>query len=422
MSMHDHTPATHDQHASTGAHSPDVLDAHALEHVEEHLVADRVTLSRRRALGVFGVASAGLLAATTLRGPFGTADADAASTACATLTPAKEQGPYFVEEKLNRSNITTDTKTGAAQAGMPLTFTCTLLNENDGCAPLAGATVDIWHANPAGTYSDESSENTAGTNWLRGYQVSDANGKVTFTTIYPGWYAGLAVHIHARIRLFDSSGNTTYDSLTRLYFDPTLTNTVYTTSPYASRGTPTTTNSTDRTYGSDGAACLMPCTGSNSTGYTGTFTFGLQTSAVATSTTTTSGAASSTSTGSTSTGTTTGTTTSGSTSTTTSTSSTDTSVTVSLPYVAWHRTATGRRQLRIKVRTKETTKVVARIRRGSKTVKRSSATSVPKGTHGYTLSLPSTTATGRATLEITVKDAAGNTKSLTKIIHVPAKA
>ena len=68
------------------------------------------------------------------------------------------------------------------------------------CAPVAGAVVDIWHANAAGKYSDVGSEGTSGKKYLRGLQVSDANGQVKFTTIFPGWYQGRAVHIHFKVR------------------------------------------------------------------------------------------------------------------------------------------------------------------------------------------------------------------------------
>lgn len=381
------------------------LAAHRLAHVEEHLAEDRETLTRRRAMGIFGVATAGLVAAVATRGA---TSANAATAACTTLTPAKEEGPYFVEEKLNRSDITTDTKTGAAQVGMPLTFTCTLLNEDAGCAPLVGATVDVWMANPAGKYSDEASEGTSGTNWLRGYQVSDQNGNVTFKTIYPGWYSGLAVHIHARIRMFDSAGNTTYDFFTRLYFDDNLTKTVYTTAPYASRGNPTTTNATDRTYGSDGAACLLVLTGNNSSGYTGTHTFGLTVSGTAT-------------TGTTSSGSTTATTGTGSGSTSTTGAAADGSVGVTLVSTKMGRTAAGTRILRMNIKTTETATVVARIKRGSKTLRKRSVSNIAAGSHRYQMSIPSKWAGGRATLDLTVTDKAGNTKHLTKIVTIPKK-
>src|SRR5262249_36154865 len=135
-------------------------------------------LSRRQALGAAGAATLDLL----LR---------AHGAQAAALTPAKTIGPYFVDEKLKRSDIR------GGVDGLPLALALTLL---DGGAAVAGAQVDIWHAAPDGTYSDEAVEGTTGKTYLRGYQISDAQGKVAFTTVYPGWYAGRTVHLHVRIR------------------------------------------------------------------------------------------------------------------------------------------------------------------------------------------------------------------------------
>jgi hypothetical protein len=140
-------------------------------------------VNRRSFVRGAGAAGAGLLVATRtpVASLFGSADAAAAS-ACASLTPAKTIGPYFVEEKLNRSDITTDPATGAVTTGVPLRLAPTLVNEDDGCSPLAGAQVDIWHADPSGKYSDESVEGTSGKKYLRGYRVTGSDGKVAFKT------------------------------------------------------------------------------------------------------------------------------------------------------------------------------------------------------------------------------------------------
>lgn len=375
------------------------------DHLAEEVAEAKALLSRRRALGLAGVASAGLLSAVVRTGPLGAAKAEAAGT-CATLTPSKTIGPYFVEEKLDRSDIRTDPGTGAASAGTKLTIDFTLLNENASCAPFTGAMVDIWHADANGKYSDESSEGTSGKKFLRGYQVSDANGKATFTTIYPGWYSGRAVHIHVRIRTFDSSGNPTYDFLTQMFFDDAKTDTAYTVAPYSSRGTRNTRNANDSIYGSDGAACLMALTGSNAAGYAGTFTFGLQPTG-STSTTTA--------------GTTTGSSTTATGTTTTGSSTTDTTVGVKLVSTKMGRTASGRRIVKVRLRTTERTTIVARIKRGSKVLRRRKATGVSAGTRTYRLPIPARAAGGRATLDLRITDAAGNTKHVAKIVRLPKK-
>ena len=237
-------------------------------------------LSRRGMLGTVGAAGAGLLVAgrTPVSSLFG-GDEALAATSCASLTPTKTIGPYFVEEKLNRSNITTDPDSGAVIGGVPLALTLTMLDEDSACAALAGAQVDIWHASPAGLYSDESVEGTSGKQYLRGYQVSDASGVVHFTTVYPGWYSGRAVHIHVRVRTFDSAGAVKTDFISQLFFDDSLTDTVYARSPYSTRGTRDTRNSADNVYGSDGASLVLTMTADGSGGYAGAFAFGLSAAA-----------------------------------------------------------------------------------------------------------------------------------------------
>ncbi|MGE7157141.1 hypothetical protein ACQKJ1_25815 [Methylorubrum rhodesianum] len=70
------------------------------------------------------------------------------------------------------------------------------------CTPVAGARVDVWHSDARGLYSgypgqgDDRAVDTSGQTFLRGTQMTDEGGWVSFETIYPGWYAGRATHIH----------------------------------------------------------------------------------------------------------------------------------------------------------------------------------------------------------------------------------
>src|SRR5262249_1673348 len=127
---------------------------------------------------------------------------------------------------------------------------------SSGCNPLAGAQVDIWHCDAAGIYSDEAANNSVGKKFLRGYQLTDDNGTVQFTTIYPGWYSGRTVHIHVRVRTY--SGSTQMDQFTaQLYFDDSITDQVFTQSPYNARRTRDTRNSNDMVLtGTTGGAVL----------------------------------------------------------------------------------------------------------------------------------------------------------------------
>ena len=161
------------------------------------------------------------------------------------LTPEQTEGPYWVDEQLNRSNIVYDPSNGTYQPGFPLFL---LIHAKQVTAwvvtPLANAYLDIWQCNAAGLYSDESSEGTLGQKYLRGYQVTDSKGDVHFTTIYPGWYSGRTPHIHLRVRTY-SGTTTTYNFTTQFYFDQSITDVVYQTAPYNTRGTQSTFNDTD---------------------------------------------------------------------------------------------------------------------------------------------------------------------------------
>ena len=193
-------------------------------------------------------------------------------------TPEVTEGPYFVDEGLNRSDLTADTTRASVVNGRPLTLTLTIyeLAGSTG-TPLAGAHVDLWHTDAIGKYSDEASEGTSGQKWLRGYQVTDGDGKVTFETIYPGWYSGRTPHLHLKVRTYNASGNETYEFTTQLFFSEALSNEVYATVPYNSRGSRNTTNATDGIYSArqaDGTAVgshLLPTVTALSDGLLATF-------------------------------------------------------------------------------------------------------------------------------------------------------
>lgn len=209
----------------------------------------------------------------------GTAPTVAATTAtpACIVTPAQTEGPYFVDEQLNRSDIRSDPADRSVQAGVPLQLTLHVSQlNNQGCAPLAGALVDIWHCNALGVYSDVSdrSFNTVGKKFLRGSQVTDAKGQVQFITIYPGWYPGRTVHIHFKIRSGSASGQN-YELTSQLYFDDAVTDRVYAQAPYASNGERTTRNADDGIFSDGGDRLLVQAT-QTAQGYAATFEIGLQ--------------------------------------------------------------------------------------------------------------------------------------------------
>jgi len=174
---------------------------------------------------------------------------------CSIVTsPALTEGPYFVDEILNRSDITVDPTDNSVQPGTPLSLTINLKQlVNCALVPLTGAYVDVWHCSAAGQYSDKAEQNTLGKKFLRGYQATDRNGSVNFQTIYPGWYTGRAVHIHAKIRIFNGPAST-YEFTTQFFFDESFTDKIYQAAPYNTRPGRDTLNNIDGIY--EGASSL----------------------------------------------------------------------------------------------------------------------------------------------------------------------
>jgi protocatechuate 3,4-dioxygenase beta subunit len=200
------------------------------------------------------------------------------------LDPTLTKGPFWVDEKLDRSDITMDTNNGAIpnpRPGLPLTLQFTVFAYAAGaCSPLEGAQVDVWHCDAGGTYSDTLSLGTAGQNFLRGYQKTDANGVARFTTIYPGWYAGRCIHIHVKVRMFDAASNTTTEATTQVFFDDSVTASVCrNASPYNQRGVPGTPNASDAFYGNH-TELLLNLRGDPTSGYAASIDLGVQVGAV----------------------------------------------------------------------------------------------------------------------------------------------
>lgn len=202
----------------------------------------------------------------------GTAQATAGSQVACVLTPQQTEGPYFVDEKLERSDIRSDPSDGSVRPGVPLALAVRVWKVGgNACTPLAGAVVDIWHCDAAGVYSDV--ENAKGRKFLRGYQVTDDQGRVNFTTIYPGWYQGRAVHIHFKVRTNPASSRG-QDATSQWYFDDTLNDKVMAQAPYTKTGR-RTLNTADGIYRDGGAALTLRPIAAGS-GYAATYDIGVQ--------------------------------------------------------------------------------------------------------------------------------------------------
>jgi len=191
--------------------------------------------------------------------------------------PEQMEGPYFVDEKLNRTDIRSDPANRQVKAGAPLALTILVsrVAANE-CRPISGAQVDLWQCDAAGIYSDvkDPQFNTVGQKYLRGYQTTDARGAVRFLTVYPGWYPGRTVHVHFKIRT-EPAAQRGYDFTSQLYFDDALTDRIHAAKPYAARGKRNARNRDDEIFRRGGDQLMLDVTESGGA-YSASFAIGLQ--------------------------------------------------------------------------------------------------------------------------------------------------
>jgi protocatechuate 3,4-dioxygenase beta subunit len=233
-------------------------------------------------LGALTVVAGAVIAACTRPSqssvsPSPSVPATAVATPACVVTPTETEGPYFVDERLNRSDITIDPTGGVARPGVPLALTFTIARVGSGgCTALSDAQVDVWHCDAGGVYSDIAANNSAGKKFLRGYQMTDSSGVAKFATIYPGWYQGRAVHVHFKIRTFGGSSKT-FEFTSQIFFDDTVTDAVFKVAPYSARGTRDTRNQNDMVYTSNNnsGAKLLAALTPTSAGYAAAFAVGV---------------------------------------------------------------------------------------------------------------------------------------------------
>ncbi len=198
------------------------------------------------------------------------------------LSPEAIEGPYYIDRDLVRSDLVED------QRGVPLSLRLTVLNASS-CTPVEGAVVDIWHCNARGYYSghldldpnqapmpDPHVDPTDGSTFLRGTQITDVRGVVEFRTIFPGWYFGRAIHIHAMLH---AGGKRVHTG--QLYFPEEDTAKVMRLDPYADRPAQPqrTTNDADFIYQQEGGTQstfrLKPHGPHTEDGYSASMTLGV---------------------------------------------------------------------------------------------------------------------------------------------------
>lgn len=202
---------------------------------------------------------------------------DASALPACVVAPELTEGPYYVDIDFDRSDIRSDPSTGDVVEGVPLQLVLRAFQVGgEGCTPLAGAAIDIWHCDAFGVYSDSQDPgfDTTGQYFLRGYQVTDDDGLVQFTTIYPGWYQGRAVHIHFKVQ-GDAGSGQSYEFTSQFFFDEAVTDVVHAQEPYASKGYRTLLNEGDMIYREGGSELMLTLTQSDD-GYTGAFDIGIQ--------------------------------------------------------------------------------------------------------------------------------------------------
>ena len=214
-------------------------------------------LSRREAVKLLGIGGAAAFGGMTLRATGPAAPPIASSCV---VRPEMTEGPFFVDAALARSDVRANSATGVKRDGVALGLAFNLSQIVSGrCAPLPGAVVHIWQCDALGVYSGvtdpraraESTKDDA----LRGVQTTDAQGQARFTTIYPGWYRGRAVHIHFKIRT--QAGGGAYEYTSQLFVPEALTDEIHARPPYAANGRRDTMNERDGIYRGGGDQLLL---------------------------------------------------------------------------------------------------------------------------------------------------------------------
>ncbi|MEU9646187.1 intradiol ring-cleavage dioxygenase [Streptomyces sp. NPDC048188] len=274
----------------------------SLEEPDNAVVSRLVSRRRMLALGgaagaVVALGGAGTVAGAadrTAGGP-GTLDAvkaaATASDACMALTTEQIEGPYYIDYELFRKNVVED------RTGIPLLL---VLRAVDGatCKPLRNSAVEIWHCDASGVYSGYTQIGNGGgggtppgpppsgtptappggpggpgggggggghatptddLTWLRGIQMTDRQGFVTFRTVFPGWYTGRAVHIHTKVHTGGSRGSDGYTGgrtchTGQFYFSEDAVRATADVAPYSANAVTRVTLDQDSIYPGTGAA------------------------------------------------------------------------------------------------------------------------------------------------------------------------
>jgi protocatechuate 3,4-dioxygenase beta subunit len=251
-------------------------------------------LSRRKVLklGLLGISSflASCVSATATQSSASTTSADGST--CVAAIPGETAGPYPADgssasnQSLNalalsgivRKDIRSSLGTGHVAEGVPLTIQLSLVNTNADCAPLAGYAVYLWHSDRDGQYSMYSNGVTD-EDYLRGVQESDANGLVTFTSIFPACYSGRWPHVHFEIypSLALATGSSNIVHTSQLALPEDVCDTVYATTGYSAsvQNLSQVTLESDNIFSDGYGSQMATLTGDAASGYSATLTVGI---------------------------------------------------------------------------------------------------------------------------------------------------
>lgn len=237
-------------------------------------------MERKQFLRGLGLVGLGSLTIPLFNSCGGDDDATATTTTnsstsgTCSITASETAGPFptITPSTLVKTDISSD-RTGVAFA-----INITVKNTNASCAALKGAIVDIWHCDKDGYYSEYGgtamqTANFTTVHFLRGRQTTDANGLVTFTSIFPGWYSGRATHIH--VHVYNAAGTSLL--VTQIAF-PEATNSAVvlvnasTANGYSKGMSGYTYNASDNVFSDSVANELATVTGSVAAGYVLTHT------------------------------------------------------------------------------------------------------------------------------------------------------
>ena len=173
------------------------------------------------------------------------------------LTVDGDDGPFYFDSHLVRADISEE------RGGLPLELTMRVVTSPE-CSPIANARADLWQADALGIYSGYDNQtgvglappvSTKGQTYLRGTQFTNADGAVTFRTIYPSWYSGRTPHLHFKVYLGDKDVVTN-----QIIFPEDINKRVFAQAPYNEHGKVRDTLNADDSYlkrDGSGVLCLI---------------------------------------------------------------------------------------------------------------------------------------------------------------------